>query len=132
MSVLNYIVDKLKTGIITFINAVILANRDYPYFDYHHVDENTVRNYYTVGHNQRAAGSVQTKLFVSKSTLIYCTEATNVRFNDVRMPAVAILALTWYEFKHNIYQVFYDDISAGHDLYLYFEGVLPQEARPSE
>ena len=132
MSALNYVVTKLQTGILTFINAVVNANRDLPYHDYHHVDETTTDLSYIVGENQVTGRGGQKKLFVSKSTLIYCTEATTVRFNDVNNVAIAILANVWYEFKSNIYQVFHAAITQGYDLYLYFEGTLPQEARTPE
>jgi hypothetical protein len=103
-----------------------------PYHDYHHVDEQTTGLSYVVGDNQIKGTGDQRKRFVSKSTLIFCTENTHIHFNSPNNVAVTILASTWYEFKSNIYAVFLTAITDGKDLYLYFEGTLPQEARSPE
>jgi hypothetical protein len=129
---LNYLVEKLKSGVLTFVNATINANRDMPYHDYQHVDEQTSGLSYIVGDNQIKSVGDQRKRFVSKSTLILCTEDTTLRFNSPNNVGITILASTWYEFKSNIYVVFLTAITDGKDLYLYFEGTLPQEARSPE
>jgi hypothetical protein len=131
---LNYIVEKLKSGVITFINAVTLANRDYPYHDYHYVNEECTDTKYSVGHNQVHGHGDQRKLFVSKSTLIYSTVDIVVYFNNKNNVAIDILASTWYEFKSNIYQVFwnYGGQAEEWDIYFYFEGVLSNEQRGTE
>lgn len=132
MSAINYVVNKLKDGVLTFINAIINANRDLPYHDFLHVDETTVPLTYVVGASQVKGRGSQRKHFTSKSTLIYCTEDTTIRFNDTNNTAITILASTWYEFKSNVWQVFCTAITQGQDLYIYFEGTLPQEARGPE
>jgi hypothetical protein len=132
MSMLNYIITKLESGLITFINAVTLANRDYPYHDYHYINEECTDAKYSVGHNQVHGHGDQRKLFVSKSTLIYSTVDIVVYFNNKNNVAIDILASTWYEFKSNIYQVFWDIPQDEFELYLYFEGVLPSEQRGAE
>lgn len=132
MSLLNYIVEKLKSGVITFINAVILANRDLPYHDYWDNDGWADTGSYVVGMNNLNAHGSQRKLFTSKSTLIFCTEDAVVWFNHSNNVNILILANTWYEFKSNIYQVFWNAITQGKYLYLYFEGVLPNESRSAE
>jgi hypothetical protein len=129
---LNYLVTKLESGLITFINAVTLANRDYPYHDFHYVTSQSTENKYSVGENQLHGHGDQRKLFVSKSTLIYSTANTEVRFNNANNVTIAILANTWYEFKSNIYQVFYPTPEGEDMLYLYFEGVLSNEQRGAE
>jgi hypothetical protein len=132
MSVLNYIVDKLKSGIITFINAVILANRDYPYHDTLVVTDADPPSGYAVGKNQVDARGSQSKLFVSKSTLIMSTEDATIQFNDANNVLVPLVAGVWYEFKSNIFQVFYGTPSTDKGIYFYFEGVLPDEQRGAE
>jgi hypothetical protein len=132
MSLLNYIVEKLKSGVITFINAVTLANRDYPYHDYILFNSQSAKYSYVVGTNQVNAHGDQRKLFVSKSTLIYATEGQIIHLNSIKNIPIAILANTWYEFKSNIYQVFCVQPSSGYYIYFYFEGVLPQESRSAE
>jgi hypothetical protein len=127
-------VEKLKTGVITFINAVTLANRDYPYHDYTSYNEQSTDTKYMVGANQLHGHGDQRKPFVSKSTLIFATDDFYVYFNNQNNVAVTILADTWYEFKSNIYQVFWLHIGEDdtYSLYLYFEGVLPNEQRSPE
>lgn len=133
MSFIQRMFARLESGLITFINAVTLANREYPYHDYHVFDENSTIDTYVVGQNQIDAHGNQSKRFVSKSTLIHSTVDTHVHFNDSKNVAVTILASTWYEFKSNIWQVF-TDIPSDEDVYIkfYFEGVLPNEARSPE
>lgn len=122
----------MKVSIWQFIRLVFNANIDLPYHDYHHANSQSTIGFYVVGSNQINAHGAQHKLFVSKNTLIYSTEATHVHFNDSRNVAVAILANTWYTFFSNIAAVYYPIPGADKDLYLYFEGVLPEEARSPE
>jgi hypothetical protein len=132
LSTLLDVISKVKVGVWQFIRLVLSANHDYPYHDYHHADAQTTIGWYVVGSNQIDAHGSQHKLFVSKSTVIYSTELTHVHFNDSRNVAVAILANQWYEFKSNIAAVYFPIPGADKDLYLYFEGVLPEEARSPE
>jgi hypothetical protein len=129
MSALNYIIEKLKAGAITFINAVTLANRDYPYHDALTVSAGSTGLTYVVGQGQIDAHGNQSKRFVSKSTLIMSTADTNVKFNDSKNVDVPLVANVWYEFKSNIWQVFYTTPASEKYVYFYFEGVLPEEAR---
>ena len=134
MSLLNKIATLLDSTIIQFVRVVTLANRDLPYHDYKHVDEESTDSKYTVGDNQIKGYGDQRKQFVSKSTLIYATEDITVHFNNTNNVPIDILADTWYEFKSNIYQVFwtYGGQAETWDIYFYFEGVLPQEQRSPE
>ena len=108
------------------------SNRDMPCHDYHLVNAQSTDTAYVVGDNQIAAHGDQRKRFVSKSTLIYATADCTIKFNNSKNVAVAILAATWYEFKSNIYQVFYAIPEDENYLKLYFEGCLPQESRSPE
>jgi len=132
MSVLNYIVEKLKSGIITFINAVTLANRDYPYEDRAEISFTDVVSHYVVGTNNLNAHGSQRKLFVSKSTLLYATQDCYVRFNHSVNVQNRILKDTWYTFESNISEIFVVRVTTSGTLYAYFEGVLPQEQRSAE
>lgn len=91
---------------------------------------------YQVGANQIEAHGDQKKYFVSKSTLIFATYDFEVKFNSMSNVSVRILANTWYEFKGNIYQVFKrpydDDFPKDVTIYIYFEGVMYDEARRPE
>ena len=132
MEYLKRVSDAVRAGLITFVNIVTLANRDYPYHDFHHVDEESTSSGYVVGSNNIAAHGSQRKLFVSKSTLIMATENSTIVFNHDSNVVITLLADTWYEFKSNIYHVFCACASQEFDIYLYFEGVLPQEQRGPE
>jgi len=132
MSVLAYVVDKLKTGIITFINAVTLANRDYPYEDSVEISFTSAEQHYVVGTNSLNAQGSQRKLFVSKSTLFYATQNCYVRFNHSRNVQNPILRDIWYTFESNISEIFVVRVTTDGTLYAYFEGVLPQEQRSAE
>jgi hypothetical protein len=123
---------KVKIGVWQFWRLVGSMNREYPYHDYHVVSNQSTLMFYVVGSNQQAAHGAQHKLFASKSTLIMSTEDTHVHFNNTNNVAVGILANTWYEFKSNIMAVYFPIPASGKYLYLYFEGVLPEEARDPE
>lgn len=129
MSVLNYLVTKLKSGIITFINAVILANRDYPMDDCHIDVMTAVYQQYVVGDNNMDANGTQHKFFVSKSTLIFSTVNYYVKFNSANNVIHPLLANTWYHFHHNIREIHYRDPLATGTIHIHCEGVLPQEVR---
>ena len=129
MSMLNYLVTKLKTGIITFINAVILANRSYNMDDYEAALPINTYGRYVVGENNISGQGTQHKLFVSKSTLIFCTNNMYVRFNSSANVAHALLANTWYEFKHDIREIYHRDPLATGTMHIHCEGVLPKESR---
>jgi len=129
MSVLNYVVEKLKAGIITFINAVTLANREYPMHDYVSIADGSEPTRHVVGSGNMAAGGDQKKLFISKSTLVFCTTNAVVRFNNANNVAQTLLANTWYEFYQNMHTLIVDTIAEGGVLYAHFEGVLPSEGR---
>jgi hypothetical protein len=132
LSTLLDAISKVRVGIWQFVRLVLSANRELPYHDYHVASSQTTNPFYIVGSNQINAHGAQHKLFVSKSTLVYSTEDTHVHFNDSRNVAVAILALTWYEFKSNIAAVYFPIPGSDQGLLLYFEGVLPEEARSPE
>lgn len=124
--------SKLERGIITFINAVFLANKDYPYEDYH--EDTTLGTYqrYSVGDNNKLGKGTQHKLFVAKSTLILCTEDVYIKFNNANNVVNTLLADTFYEFDHNIYAIYYADVDVAGTIYIWVEGVHPQEGRSPE
>lgn len=132
MSSLLEAIAKVKVSIWQFMRLVFNANIDLPYHDYHLVTAQSTIPGYVVGANQVDAHGNQHKLFVSKNTLVYSTEDTHVHFNDSRNVAVAILASTWYTFYTNVSVVYFPIPSADKVLKLYFEGVLPEEARYPE
>lgn len=132
MNVLDYIIGRLKRGVITFIGMVSLAHRDYPFHDYASDTTTSVYQTYRVGENNRGKRGDQMKLFTSKSLLIFCTTNTYVKFNHANNVIQTLLANTWYEFMSNIYAVHYAYVADAGTIYLYPEGVLPQEARRPE
>lgn len=129
MSLLNYIVEKLKSGITTFINATINANRDYPLHDYKSYAAQYAPVAYTVGTDNLTNGGDQKKRFTSKSTLIYSNVACTIKFNNANNVTIDILANTWYEFYQNIHMIIILTIGTDGTIYLYFEGTLPEECR---
>lgn len=132
MSYLDYVMGRLKRGIIAFINAVILANWDLPFEDY--LDDSTleVQQSYQVGKNNQLGRGDQHKLFVSKLTPIMCTTNTLIAFNSAENNEHLLLANTWYNFKINIYMIHYRYQTEAGTIYCHFGGVLPQEARRPE
>ncbi|TKJ36871.1 hypothetical protein CEE36_11330 [candidate division TA06 bacterium B3_TA06] len=132
MSVLDYIVGRMKRGVITFIGMVSLAHRDWPYHDHHSDTTTVVYQPYVVGENNIPGDGDQFKRFVAKSTLIFCTTNTRVIFNNSNNVFQTLLANTWYEFMTNIHQMFYRYSTEAGSILIYVEGVLPQEARRPE
>lgn len=124
--------DKINQNIWLPIKAIFAANRDLPYHDYKAIADTEEPQYYRVGTNQVNLHGDQTKYFVSKSTLIISDVACTIRFNHTDNVAIAILADTCYEFKSNITSVYVSAIASGGTIYMYFEGVLPQEQRDAE
>lgn len=129
MSVLSYIVDKLKTGLITFINAVTLANVDYPYADYQRISTTAIWKSYVVGTNAINSEGGARKLFVSKDTCFFATQDCYIRLNDSRAQNILIPANRPMIFLSNIFQVFVTRVTADGTIDMWFEGVLPEEAR---
>jgi len=129
MSLLNYVVTKIKDGVLSFINAVINANRDIPMHDYHMFADGDEPCSFAVGSGNMSSGGDQKKLFTSKSTVLYATENSTVRFNNNNNVAIAILANTWYEFYQNVHTLIVTAIGTQGYLYAYFEGAMPEESR---
>ena len=132
MNALEYIVGRLKRGLITFIGMVSLAHRDWPYHDYEQTTTTAAYKTYLVGANNRGGEGDQMKFFTSKSLLIFCTTNTRVKFNHADNVVFTLLANTWYEFMSNIYAVHFTRFAEDGIIYIYAEGVLPQEARRPE
>lgn len=129
MSVFNYFVEKLHSGLITFINMVTLANRDYPYHDSHSDTMTADYQAYIVGSNNIGGQGDQKKLFVSKSTLIDATTDANIRLNNSNNVIIPLRANNFYEFKSNIKVVYYEYDSEEGNIHIKCEGVLPEEQR---
>lgn len=126
------IIDKLKEDIWHVIRAVFTANRDYPYHDYETATLTSTYKPYAVGDNNKDKHGSQSKLFVSKDTLIYSTVEADVKFNDAENVEIDILANTYYTFRCNISRIFYKYSSEEGTIYIWCDGVLPQEVRSSE
>lgn len=132
MSYVNNIIKCIENGIHKFISVCINANRDLPFHDFKIVESAGVGSY-CVGTNQVKQSGDQKKRFVSKSTLILSTINANIQFNSANNVVIAILANTWYEFKSNIYEVFWEDaFGQASIMFMYFEGVMVNEARSPE
>jgi hypothetical protein len=97
---------------------------------------------YAVGTNNVNAHGDQSKRFVSKRANIWTNNGeVTIRFNDSRNIAIPLPPklcdlngiILWYEkeFHANIASVYYS-VPATFLLYMYFEGVLPEEARDAE
>lgn len=110
----------------------ILANRDYPYHDYHTVEDGIEPDMYNVGENNVTTDGSQKKRFISKSTLIFSDVACTIRFNHTENVTIAIMANVWFTFECDIHRVYTVTIGAGGDIHFWFEGVLPDEARTPE
>lgn len=132
MSFLSYIVEKIKYGSIEFINMLTLANRDYPYHDFESIADTEEPVLYQVGKNNQLGNNDQRKLFVSKSTAIYSGVECTIRLNSPANVAITVLAGIPLNLESNIKAVYVSAIGAGGTLYMWFEGVLPQETRISE
>jgi hypothetical protein len=108
------------------------SNWDLPYHDILIIDnvegQDPVAGSYEVGQNNVDAHGDQKKCFVSKHTfLVSVVEETVLRLNDSRNVDIAdYLSGEWL--LTNISRVYYV-IPAGGVLVIYFEGVLPEEAR---
>jgi len=132
MTLAEYLLSKIKKGIISFVHLVSLANKDYPYFDYKTYADTEEPEMYNVGKDSITGESTQHKLFVSKSTLIIADVDCTIQFNNTNNVVVDIIADILFTFKHNIHAVNVLTIGAGGNIYMYFEGVLPNEARNPE
>lgn len=132
MAWLNELRSFIGQGVIKFMYALFLANRDYPYNDFKTATTTATGQLYRVGSQNMLVGGTQHKMFTSKSTLIYCTTNTYVRLNSAQNVAHLLLANVWYEFKSNIHLLVYYYASAEGTIYIHCEGVLPNEARFTE
>lgn len=129
---MDYIRGRIDRGVIAFINMVTLSHHDYPFHDYETGTTAVSHKSYVVGDNNLAGD--QKKRFVSKDTLIMCTEDCHVHFNDSENVEIDLLAGVWYTFLVNIFMIWYSrDIGVDSGtICIYTEGVLPQEARRPE
>lgn len=129
MSKLGEIQSLIERGVNQFIAICINANRDLPFFDYDLADT-TTNGVYVVGENNIQGVGDQKKHFVSKSTLLFASADTTVYFNSKNNVATTILADTYYEFKHNIHSIFWEEsLEAESWLKIWVEGVMYNEAR---
>ena len=115
--------------VFTFIGKIILANRELPYNDFHTDTTKATYGSYAVGENNRQPNADQTKLFVSKSTLIIATTTSHVKFNSAKGVVHTLIANNFYEFKSNIHSIHYAYVAEAGVIWIHCEGVLPQEAR---
>ncbi|GAG65695.1 unnamed protein product [marine sediment metagenome] len=129
MSLFNHLATLTKRGIKKFIGVVTLANRSYHMDDYMSATTTTAYKGYRVGTNNQGLNGSQEKTFVSKSTLIMCTEAFNVKFNHSENVVHYLQADTWFVFEQDIHLVMYALSQEAGTIYIHFEGVLPIEGR---
>jgi hypothetical protein len=119
------------------------VHHDLPYHDYFSVYNSDVEaglnGKYEVGLNNKEAGGDQSKFFVSKRANIWTDNMnTTVQFNDSRNVAMRLepffydtdMGGYWCkkEYYTNITVVYYTIPLTAH-LYMYFEGIEPEEAR---
>lgn len=129
MSKLAEIKDLIERGINQFIAICTNANRDLPFHDYYDTDGYADTGHYVVGANQNIRDGDQKKFFVSKSTLLRSTTDTTIRFNNQNNIPVYLAANTYFEFKSNIHELFWDITQREGDIFMWFEGVMYNEGR---
>lgn len=137
------IIEMLKDQVWRFFRAIISSNHDYPYHDYVFINnsqgESALKGSYQVGNSNVDAGGDQKKRFVSKRAVIWTfTDDTTIRFNHSnnveqvipfhQLEPINEITVYRGEYHTNISEVFYT-VGANGGLYMYFEGVLPEEAR---
>lgn len=110
----------------------ILTNRDYPYHDFKKFEDGDEPDSYSVGESNMGLNGDQNKLFVSKSTLIHATQDCTIRFNNAENVAVDIVANNLFTFESNIHAVYILTIGTDGVLRMWFEGMLPEDARRPE
>lgn len=136
MSLLQRFEAWIESNKWRFFKAVHTTNWDLPYHDLLIINntegQETISGSYPVGKNNRDAHGNQAKLFVSKHTFVFVVgETDEIRWNDSKNVIIALPATSYGPFKTNIHTVFYS-VAVGSVLAIYFEGVLPQEARNPE
>lgn len=129
MSILDYLFQITKAGMKKFLGIITLANRSYNMDDYHTDTTTAIYQIYGVGDNNKHDEGTQHKAFVSKSTLIYCTQDVYIKFNHTENVIHTLLATTYKEFDHDITSVHYAYVTEAGTIYIECEGVLPIEGR---
>lgn len=147
MSLTQRIEAWLEANIWRFFKAVFSSNRDYPYHDETAYDntegQDPLVGMYQVGSNNVDANGDQSKRFVSKrAILVGFPDPAEIRLNDSRNVALnhwlpymfdpTTPTSRWMMELHTNINAIYFSIPAGSALLMYFEGVLPQEARDAE
>ncbi len=136
MSLLQRFEAWLESNTWRFFRVVHTTNWDFPYHDELFIDnsggQDAIVGAYPVGKTNRDAHGNQAKLFVSKHTIITDSGVSDeLCFNDSKNINIYPNALEGLDIYTNIHTVFYS-VAAGSTLRIYFEGVLPQEARNPE
>ena len=107
MSFTQRLIKILEAGIHKFIPLHIGANRSYPYHDYETATLTATYVRYNVGENNQKGNGSQSKLFVSKSTLIYATQDADIKLNNSENVEIDILSGILYNFESDISSIFY-------------------------
>jgi len=142
LSTLFELIGKVKTNVWQFWRAVFSANHDYPYHDYvsfTNEGQDPVDYIYVVGQNMVDAHGTQRKLFTAKRTLIWSVVPITIRLNSASNVPIR-LKLHQLVLEDMIYQMeLHTNISMiiftldpGGEVFAYFEGVFPDEARNPE
>lgn len=132
MAFIDYIASLTKAGLHKFLGLITLTNRDYPYHDFVTYEDGEEPIAYQVGTNNKDTQGDQSKLFVSKSTMILSDVECTIRLNHTANTPITIRANVQYEFMSNVTMVYVSAIATGGYIDLGFEGVLPNEARDAE
>ena len=146
MTYLQRLLEALESRVWKFVRIVHSTNHEYPYHDYKELvnedEENSAIFHYVCGEGNVAAHGDQHKYFVSKRMLIWAMHPeTYVQLNDSKNVAINI-PLKFYDFTAlqgvaeielhtNINEIFVT-VPAAKTVYVYCEGVLPEEARDAE
>ena len=110
----------------------IVFNHDYPYHDYKAFTDSDNGTFYTVGDANKYIDGDQHKNFVSKDTIFYCDGVATIRLNNAENVLITIPAALVVNLECNIHKIHIITVAADKTLYVYMEGVLPEECRYPE
>jgi hypothetical protein len=132
MSLTQRIIEALEAGLWKFVRIVHTTNHDFPYHDYFYIENesstDTLIGSYAIGANNKDRHGDQSKLFVSKHTVpVVIGGETTFEFNDSRN-VVFDFNVNTMDFYCNVNVLFYS-IGPTNKFGMFFEGVLPEEAR---
>ncbi|NVM22646.1 MAG: hypothetical protein HWN68_12815 [Desulfobacterales bacterium] len=107
-------------------------NHDYPYHDYKKFTDTDNGSVYVVGDANKYLEGDQHKNFISKDTIIYCDGAATIRLNNAENVLIDVIAAVILNLECNIKSIHIVTVEAEKTLYVWMEGVLPEETRYAE